>query len=119
MSDISHGAAGGAVRAALASLGPLRIGLLALAVAAAVLAPPPQAETVLRWPEAVPTLIAPVVAPLAFMVLLLDTLMAGVLAAGADAARKKRMRFVVVVNILACILLAATWAPFFAALGRP
>ena len=58
-----------------ASLGGLRLLLFVLAVSAALAAPDPGARTVIAWPLVVPTLIAPAIAPIIFVIVLLDLVM--------------------------------------------
>ena len=94
--------------------GWLRLGLATLTVTILFTVPPPRAETVLAWPDIVPTLIAPAIAPLVLMVLALDLLMARVMASGADAFVRQRFRRITWLNLILIALLVARWAPFFA-----
>ncbi len=97
----------------------LRLSLLALAVLAMLLAPEPQARTVIAWPLIVPTLLAPAIAPLVFMVVLLDLMMAKVMSAGEqDAAKRAHARRVMFADTLAAVGIAYAYLPFFMALGR-
>lgn len=93
--------------------GWLRLGLAALTVTILFTVPQPRAETILAWPEVVPTLIAPAIAPLVFMVLALDLLMARVMGSGGDDFVRRRFRRITWFNLTLIALLLARWTPFF------
>ena len=100
-------------------LGALRFGLVLLTIAVSILVPAPRAPTVLVWPDIVPTLITPAIAPLVLMLLLLDTLMARVQYSSVDETARQRLRQIIWLNIVLAVALATRWSPFFMALGRP
>ncbi len=103
----------------LADFGALRLALLALAAFFVLFAPAPEVRTVVTWPEVVPTLIAPAMAPIVTMVLLLDLLMAKVTSAGEEnAAKKARAKRIMLIDALAVAVVVFAYLPFFLALGR-
>lgn len=103
----------------LQQFGALRIGLAAATVVLLVVVPEPRAPTVLEWPDVVPTLIAPALAPLVLMVLMLDLMMSRIFSSGADTAEKRRLKKITFLNLALAIALVVRWLPFFLALGRP
>jgi len=68
------------------------------------------------WPM-VSTLLMPILAPLFFMLLMLDALMSRVWMSEAQGMEYKRLRFVFRVDLLAAVLLLVFWLPFFSTLG--
>lgn len=103
----------------LNSLGALRIGLLTLAVLVMVMAPKPGTPVVLEGGQMLSTLIAPALAPIVFMVLMLDALMGRVLMGDARGAERTRYRRIVATNLAAGILLFLWWTPYFVRLLSP
>lgn len=97
-------------------LGPLRLGLLLLALLVVVLAPEPGAPAILDGGKLLSTLIAPALAPILFMVLMLDALMGRVLLGSARGAERARYRRIVATNLVAGIFLFLWWTPYFARL---
>ena len=96
-------------------LGALRLGLLFFAVLAVVLIPAPGTPAVYTgWPL-VRTVLVPVLAPVLFMVLLLDALMARVFLTDAAGAARRRYKAAIVVNLLAAAILLIRWLPYYAA----
>lgn len=102
----------------LAELGVLRVLLLAGAVMVLVLRPAPATAPVYSGWGLFPTLIAPVLAPLVVMVLVLDTLMAGVLMSDKQGDERRRYRRIIRVNVFMAAVLALWWWPYFTAMGR-
>ncbi len=103
----------------IAAFGWLRLSLFTLAILAVLLAPESQTRTVIAWPLIVPTLLAPAIAPIVFMVVLLDLMMAKVMSAGEkDAAKRGRARRIMLADTLAAGGIAYAYLPFFLALGR-
>ena len=101
------------------ALGGLRLLLFALAAGVVVVAPEPEMRTVITWPLIVPTLIAPAVAPLVFVVVLLDLMMAKIMSSGvADKSQQVRARRVMFIDVIVAGILAYAYLPFFLALGR-
>ena len=102
----------------IAAFGWLRLLLFTLVVLIMVSAPEPQTRTAITWPLIVPTVIAPAMAPLVFMVVLLDLMMAKVMSAGEkDSAKKKRARRIMLANLLAAGGIVYAYLPFFMSLG--
>ena len=100
----------------LRDLGPLRLSLLFFVLVLLFLVPPPGTRAVLSgWPL-VTTVLAPVLAPLIMMLLLLDALMARVFMTDTEGAVRRRFRTVIAVNLLATLLLLGRWLPYYAAL---
>ena len=97
----------------------LRILLIALAVSAMLLAPEQRAQAVLSWPAIVPTLIAPIVTPLIFLMLIVDVAMTKIMAAGETNGKKRnRTRWIMGADLLAAAGIVYAYLPFFLALGR-
>ena len=105
--------------ARILDFGLLRALLIALAISTLLLAPEPQARTVISWPSIVPTLIAPTIMPLVFLVLILDLIMARVMSAGETSSKKRRhARRVIWIDGLTATAILYVYLPFFLALGR-
>lgn len=102
----------------LSQLRPLRV-LLILAAIITMLGKPavgtPVAYT--GW-EMVSTLLLPVLAPLFFMLLMLDALMSRVWMSEAQGAEWKRLRLVFRVDLIVGLVLLLYWLPYFIALSR-
>ena len=99
--------------------GAMRIGMAGLCLAVAFLVPEPGAATVLKWPDVITSLITPAVAPLVLMTLLLDVMMARIMASGATESERRRFRHITWFNLLLVAILISRWIPFYMALGRP
>lgn len=100
-----------------ALFGPLR-GLLVLgALGVLALRPPPGTPAAYAGWELVPTLAAPVVAPLVFMTLLLDAMMSAIFMADRQGAERRRYRKLLVIDLAFALALALWWWPYYAALG--
>ncbi len=100
----------------LIELKPLRIVLILCALLTVILQPEPGASPVYHGWDLVPTLLIPVLAPLLFMLLMLDSLMTTMLrsqSTGEEHARYGRVRNTVLV---AGILVLLAWLPYFIAL---
>ncbi|MGD8407747.1 MAG: hypothetical protein PVG50_00590 [Thiohalophilus sp.] len=100
----------------LLDLKPLRIALIVFAALTVILQPDPGATPVYHGWGVVPTLLAPVLAPLFFMLLMLDFMMTTLLRSqseGEEQARYSRVRRTV---LIAAILLLIAWLPNFVAL---
>ena len=65
-----------------------------------------------------PENILPVLAPMVFMVLMLDALMSRVWMSEAEGPEWKRLRLVLRVDLIVGLVLLAYWLPYFIALGR-
>jgi len=102
----------------LNQLGPLRLMLSLLAIIAIGLTPQPGTLPVYTGWELFHTLIIPVMAPLVFMGLMLDTLMSGVFIIDKQGAERKRYITAIVVNVLLAVVIVIRWLPYFQALGK-
>lgn len=104
------------IGAALRDLGPLRHALLLAVLICLVFVPEPGTRAVYEgWPL-VGTVLIPVMAPLLFMLLLLDALMARLFLTGAGVDARRHYRTVILVNLLAAAALLIRWVPYYAAL---
>ncbi len=101
------------------SLGALRIALLLLAVLVILWAPKPGTPQALEGQQILSTLIAPALAPIVFMVLMLDALMGKVMSGSARGAERERYRRIVAANLVAGIVLFLWWTPYFVRLFNP
>jgi hypothetical protein len=64
------------------------------------------------------TLIIPVLAPIFFMLLLLDSLMSSIWLTQTTGEERQRYRLNIIVNLSVVALLLYFWLPFIAALGK-
>jgi cell division protein FtsW (lipid II flippase) len=94
-------------------LGPLRLALLVLALALIVLRPDPGTRAVYGGWAVVPTLIAPILVPNIFMVLLLDAIMSVVFLSSYPQQRQ-RYRRLIAISTIAAGAVFAWWWPYFA-----
>ncbi len=102
--------------ARLRELGVLRLALLAGALAAVLFMPAPGTRAVYSgWPL-VTTVLVPVLAPIVFMVLLLDALMARLFLTDAEGGARRRFRTAILVNLVAAAVLLLRWMPYYVAL---
>lgn len=97
-------------------LRPLRLMLLFGALVLLLLRPTPGTPPAYTGWDMVPTLIAPALAPLFFMVLVLDAIMGTVWLASYPAERR-RYRTVIGVSLGAALLLVLWWLPYFRSLA--
>lgn len=100
----------------LIELKPLRIVLILCALLTVILQPEPGASPVYHGWDVVSTLLVPVLAPLLFMLLMLDALMTTVLrsqSTGEEQVRYGRVRNTV---LIAGILVLLSWLPYFISL---
>lgn len=100
-------------------LGAMRIVLALLTVAVIVLAPKAGTRAIAEGWAIVPTLLVPVFAPLIFMLLMLDALMAGIFMAEKSGPERARYRNIMRFNLVLGVLLVLYWLPYFLALGKP
>ncbi len=107
------------LRERLAELGPLRLALLALALALSLFATAPDTPLDLRGWAALPSLVLPAAAPLVLFVLLFDTLMTSVRLADAEAQTRPQWRRVLAAEIVGAALLLLAWTPYFVAVLTP
>lgn len=102
----------------LKQLKPMRVVLIICALVTIVLRPEPGGEVIYEGVGVVTTLLVPVLAPILFMLLLLDTLMSSIWLTQTEGDEKKRYRSNIVINLTVAALLIYFWLPFFAALGK-
>ncbi len=102
----------------LAQIRPLRAALILGAIISVLGKPDAGTPVAYSGWEVVPTLLIPVLAPLFFMLLMLDALMSRVWMSEAEGKEWKRLRLVVRVDLIAGLVLLAYWLPYFIALGR-
>lgn len=95
------------------NLRPLRIVLLLGAITTMILRPEIGTPVAYEGWAIVRTLLAPVLAPLFFMVLMLDALMSRVWMSEAEGRERARLQMVVRVELIAAALLLIVWLPFF------
>jgi len=103
-------------RGLLQDLGFLRVALVVMAVLVMAGAPKPGTPMILEGWGMWKTLLTPTLAPILFMVLMLDALMGRVLLGSAQGAERARFRRIVVVNLLTGIASLLWWLPYFTAL---
>jgi len=101
----------------LSQLGPLRAALILGAIITILGKPAAGTPTAYTGWEVVSTLIIPVMAPLFFMLLMLDALMSRVWMSEAEGDEWKRLRLVFRVDLIVGLVLLAYWLPYFISLG--
>ena len=98
-------------------LKPMRVLLVVCALLTIVFRPDPGTAVVYEGTQMFSTLLVPVVAPILFMLLLLDTLMSTIWITQTEGDEKKRYRNNIIVNLTVVGLLLYSWLPYIAALG--
>lgn len=94
-------------------LGPLRWMLGSGAIVDMLFRPAPGTEAVYEGFDVFPTLLFPALAPIIFMLLMLDALMTRVLLNDKDSAEQVRMRRAVWTNLLLGLAMIVVWYPYF------
>jgi len=102
----------------LGQLRPLRAALILGAIITILAKPAADSPVVYAGWEMVSSLLIPVLAPLIFMLLMLDALMSRVWMSEAEGDEWKRLRLVFRVDLIVGLVLLAYWLPYFIALGR-
>lgn len=97
----------------LVGLGPLRWLLGGAAVINILFRPAPGTEVVYEGIAFFPTLLFPVMAPILFMLLMLDAMMTRVLLSDKDTDNQIRMRRAVWTDLFLGISIAIVWYPYF------
>ncbi len=100
----------------LKNFGALRVLLILAALMLAILSPDPGTEAARSGWQIIPTLIAPAMVPLVFMVLLFDFMMCRMRMT--DEPVRKKFRFISYVELSTALVLLLIWLPFFLAIGR-
>jgi len=103
----------------LASLGVMRISLVILAIGLMAISPKPGTPMGLDGYQVVTTLVAPALAPIVFMVLMLDMMMGRIFMGSASGAERERYRRIAATNLAVGIILVLWWAPYFVRLMKP
>jgi hypothetical protein len=83
-----------------------------------LLRPEPGSEVIYEGAMMITTLIIPVLAPIFFMLLLLDSLMSSIWLTQTTGEERQRYRLNIIVNLSVVALLLYFWLPFIAALGK-
>ncbi len=109
---------GNGLRRTFVLLGPLRAALVAAALVLLVLRPAPGTPAVLSGWAIVPTLAAPVTAPLVFMMLLLDAIMSAVFMTDKEGLARQRYGRLVAIDLALALVTFFWWWPYYAALGK-
>jgi len=104
------------VRGLIQDLGFLRVALVVMALLVMAGAPKPGTPAILEGWGMWKTLLTPTLAPILFMVLMLDALMGRVLLGSAQGHERARYRRIVTVNLVSGIALLLWWLPYFLAL---
>lgn len=102
----------------LVGYGPLRILLAVAALVSIPLAPAPGTAPVFEGWAMVSTLLAPVLAPLAVMVLGLDALMSRVMMADTEGDARAHYRRVMWTDLGIAAVTVGFWTPYFMGLAR-
>ena len=107
------------VLALVTQLGALRLMLAALAMTAIGFVQKAGTSPVYTGWDLGPTVIAPVMAPLVLMLLMLDVLMSRVMMLDKKGGARRRLRHIIAVELLLALGLVMVWLPYFLALGNP
>jgi hypothetical protein len=99
------------------TFGPLRIPLITLVVVDMILRPEPGSPVNLEGFGVITDLIAPVLVPILFMLLLLDAIMTGVYMSSMQGEKKVRYRVVLFTDLLLAVIFIWYWIPYFKALN--
>ena len=97
----------------LRTFGPLRIALILLVITDIILRPEPGVRLVYEGWGMVSGLLAPVLSPILFMLLLLDCMMALVYRSDKSVEVKARYMIIVFTNLTLVSVLFFYWLPFF------
>ena len=97
-------------------LGALRLILIALALLIAFLSPEPGTAVNLNGWKVITTLVAPAMAPLAFMVIMFDFMMCRIRMSEEEV--RSKFRSIGYIELAAAAFLLIMWLPFFLAIGR-
>ena len=100
----------------LTQFGPMRLVLACMALALIILVPVPGTPPAYQGPGLIRTVLVPVLAPILFMVLMLDVLMASVFMIDKRGAARARYRRIQLLNLALAVGLVLFWIPYFKAL---
>lgn len=113
---MSHATA--SLSARLIALGSMRWFLVLCALVSLLLRPEPGTGIVTEGWALVPTLLAPVLAPLVVVLLLLDALMARVFMIDTEGAQRQHYRLAILVNVAPAVVVTVYWLPYYLAIGQ-
>jgi hypothetical protein len=97
----------------LAQFGLMRLVLACMALALIFFVPAPGTPPVYQGLGLIPTVLVPVLAPILFMVLMLDVLMASVFMIDKKGAARARYRMIQLLNLALAVALVLFWIPYF------
>ncbi len=103
----------------IVQLGWLRLFLAIVAIIAIVATPTAGTLAVYAGWQMVPTLIVPVLAPLIFVLLLMDSLMSRIWMTDKDPQERKHFKLAIALNLLLALGMAISWFPYFHAIASP
>lgn len=92
---------------------PLRIILIGFAIALIILRPAVGTSMVYQGWAMVPTMLAPVMTPIIFMLIMLDSFMSKILMLDIPVDARAGLRRVMWINLMMGFVLLAYWAPYF------
>ena len=101
------------VKSMMEQLKALRILMIIGALLVIVMAPSPGSRVSYEGWQMVTTLLIPTLAPLVFMVLLLDALMGRVWLIDAQGTDRDKFKTIIRVNLFFALLLLLVWVPYF------
>ena len=99
------------------TFGPLRMGLLSLVFIDMLLRPVPGASYSFEGLSIVPDLLAPVLSPILFMLLLLDVLMSLVYRSDKSGELRKHYLYIILFEFGLAIAFISWWIPYFKSLN--
>ncbi|MFB3088691.1 MAG: hypothetical protein ACE10E_10335 [Acidiferrobacterales bacterium] len=99
-------------------LGPLRLLLALLGVIVIVFAPAAGTPAIYSGWSFVLTVLIPVLAPLVFVIFLLDTLMSWVFMSGKDDTERNHYKTILITDAVFAAVIASSWVPYYLALGE-
>lgn len=98
------------------ALGVLRLTLLLGSLIVLALIPAPGTPTLYSGWGLVTTVLAPVMAPILFMVVMFDVLMARVFLKEAKGDKREHLKTVIAIGLIVAALILLRWLPFFLSL---
>ncbi len=101
----------------IGQLGWLRLLLAIVAIIAIAATPKAGTLAVYAGWQIVPTLIVPVLAPLIFMLLLMDALMSRIWMTDKEPQERRHFKLAIALNLLLALGMAASWYPYFHAIA--
>ncbi len=105
------------IKALLKAFGPLRLALITLVIVDMLLRPVPGSPVNFEGIAMVSNLLAPVMSPILFMLLLLDTMMSAVYRSDKSGETRKYYTVIVLVDLFLAITFILYWIPYFKALN--